>query len=129
MFGYEKLSSLIQDSYYFSPSSIISCFQVTRVNPIHEAFLEMLAMDVELTSRETLEMDLQPNPLDFSAELGRAYGAVEAPQVPNCTLIFSCKMTGYKKMGPPVCFCGMETQKQTNSLENWKARNYQPFFW
>eukprot|EP00434_Breviolum_minutum_P006405 symbB.v1.2.005653.t1/scaffold327.1/size259883/6 len=48
------------------------------------AFLEMLAMDVELTSRETLEVDLQPNPLDFSAELGRAYGAVEAPQVPNC---------------------------------------------
>lgn len=104
MFGYEKLSSLIQDSSNSSPSSIISCFQVTRVHPILEAFLEMLAMDVELTSTETLEMDLQPNPLDFSAELGRAYGAVEAPQVPNCTLIFSYKMAGYKKMGPPVCF-------------------------
>ena len=101
MKNYQALSKILQN---FSPSSIISCFQVTRVNPILEAFLEMLAMDVELTSTETLEMDLQPNPLDFSAELGRAYGAVEAPQVPNCTLIFSCKMAGYKKMGPPICF-------------------------
>ncbi len=44
----------------------------------------MLAMDAGLTSETEMEA---PNPLDFSAELGRAYGVVEAPQVPNCTLI------------------------------------------
>ena len=35
---------------------------------------------------------------------------------------------GVQKDGAPGMFCGIETQKPTNSLENWKARNYQPLF-